>query len=106
MGKSDLMDDCPLCSMISEGTIVTQGDHCCVLQWGKHRAAVLSTHNEDAGAEALIEAMKLLGFTSDDPKKPQNQILREFDLVAGHWGVKAVPAGEITSIGKSMGRES
>jgi hypothetical protein len=90
------MENCPLCEMISKGDIASEGYHCCVLKWGKRRAAVLQEHSEDASAEATIEAMSLLGFDQGQ------YVLKEFDAVAGHWGVEAVPAGEIATIGTSV----
>jgi hypothetical protein len=113
MPKSDLMDNCPLCEMIAEGKVISKGDHCCVLHWvdreyeGYRKVAVVSTHTTDISPEATAEALQLLGFTHpDNPKQPQTLLLREFDVVAGHWGVQVAPAGEVVTIGSSVVRNS
>jgi hypothetical protein len=84
--------------MISAGSIVDRGEHCCLLQWGVHRAAVLCAHEEEASPEATAEAMTLLGFEHG------KCVLKEFDSIAGHWGIEAIPAGEIATIGRSQAR--
>jgi hypothetical protein len=93
------MENCPFCELIIKDQIISKGNHCCVLKWGRHKVAVLSTH-DDAAAEAIAEACKLLSFDQG------NYLLKEVDGVAGHWGVRAIPAGEISTIGKSVTRES
>ena len=100
MSDQDHLESCPLCELLAAESIPpkNKGEMCCVLKWGKRRVAVLSAHNDDAPAEAVIEAIKLLG--AGDGKS----VLKEFNEVAGHWGVEAVPAGELTEIGKSVVR--
>ena len=92
--------------MIAEGKVVSQGKRCCVVHWvdpryeGHLRVAVVSRHSDEAQPEDLVEALELLQFDQGQ------HILKEFDTVAGHWGVQSIPAGEVATIGKSVVRSS
>jgi hypothetical protein len=61
---------------------------------------VLLSHADLCRAEDYEEISKLLNFDKG------TYILKEFDKIAGHGGVEAVPAGEVSSIGKSIVRNS
>lgn len=92
---SSPMDNCPVCSRIRKDEVTASGDYCCVIQWGKDRVAVLKDHSDDADADAVEEAIDLLGFDNG------NLMLSDFGEAAGHWGIKAVPADEIAALGTS-----
>lgn len=96
--SEELLPDCPICQMISAGEVLKSGDRCCVIMWGTYKVAVALSHIDQSDLVDMTEAIQLL--TSDNTE----QLYVDFSEVAGHWGIKAIPAGEISSIGRSIGR--
>lgn len=80
------MDNCPVCLKIKNGEMITAGDHCCTIQWGDRKVAVLSRHAEVATADETAEALDLLEFDAGKLN------LASFEGAVGHWGLESIPS--------------
>jgi hypothetical protein len=100
------LDSCPVCKLISEKKYIKEGDHCFLINWVSESIdendhvhnvvkVAVAKHHGPTNDLHLLEAMKLLGFSSG------KSILTDFTGAVGHWGMRLIVANEIANLGKS-----
>lgn len=93
-----LLEDCPICKMISAGDILQKGTYCHKIKMDGNIVIVGSEHQEHAGFQGYSEACGLL--FGEEKEAPPNGIIREIMEWPGHWAVELQMLNE--GAGKSV----